>query len=345
MKVGILGGSGYGGLELIRLLLMHPYVEIEKVVSPSYAGQELSSVFPHLNQVELPSFVELDALEVAEGVDLIFFATPADVSATYIPTFHGLGVPCIDLSGGFRLRDGAVFEEWYNHASPSSELLREAVYGLTELNPEQIEHANIIANPGCYPTATLLGLLPIMKEKWLSRNSIIIDGKSGVSGAGRKVGLGTHFAEVNENISAYKVNEHQHIPEIEQVLSELVKKETRVSFTTHLIPLTRGMMCTLYVGMKESHSTAEIIALYEAYYENHPFVRIFSEGTFPTPKGVAGTNYCDIGLSVDHRTKRITIVSCIDNLMKGAAGQAVQNMNVRFGFPEKTGLVLTPVFP
>lgn len=345
MKAGIVGASGYSGLELIRILLQHPHIKIDTIVSPSNTEMRVEEVFPHLKDLVIEEFDSLQCEELASKVDVVFFATPAGVSSESIPTLLKLGVPCIDLSGDFRLKGEGTYEEWYKHTSPPKEVLNKAVYGLPEFYREDISTAALIANPGCYPTATLLGILPVLKRKWGNPATLIIDGKSGLSGAGRKISQTTHYSEVNENISAYKLGKHQHIPEIEQILSDQIEMDSRVSFSTHLIPLTRGMMCSMYIDLSESKTTSDIIELYRSYYDDHPFIRIMPEGKWPTPKGVSGSNYCDIGFSVDPRTNRLTVISVIDNLMKGAAGQAVQNMNLRFGLPEKAGLELTPVFP
>ncbi len=345
VKASIVGASGYSGLELIRLLLSHPEVEINTIVSPSNAGTNVHDVFPHLTNIQVSQFEALDIEDLASESDVIFFATPAGVSSQSVPSLLNKGVPMIDLSGDFRLKNGDLYEKWYNHSSPPEGALTEAVYGLSEYYPEDIKSANLIANPGCYPTATLLGLLPIIQKGWADPSSLIIDGKSGLSGAGRKTSLTAHYSEVNENVSAYKLGKHQHIPEIEQVISNQIGEDVKVSFSTHLVPLTRGMMCSMYVNLSHDQSEAEVIDLYQSIYEDHPFIRVMPAGKWPSTKGVSGSNYCDIGLSVDPRTNRLTIISVIDNLMKGAAGQAVQNMNLRFGYPETSGLRLSPVFP
>ncbi|WP_347550174.1 N-acetyl-gamma-glutamyl-phosphate reductase [Pseudalkalibacillus hwajinpoensis] len=345
MKAGIVGASGYSGLELIRLLLGHPEVEIETIVSPSNAGSKLDDIFPHLTNIQNCDFDSLDLNDLAERTDVVFFATPAGISSQSIPSLLEKGVTCIDLSGDFRLKEDGLYEEWYKHSSPPAQTLKKAVYGLSEFYPEEIASADLIANPGCYPTASLLGILPVIQQEWVDPASLIIDGKSGLSGAGRKTSIAAHFSEVNENVSAYKLGRHQHIPEIEQIISSQIGKDIQLTFSTHLIPLTRGMMCSMYINLKHEKTDREVIELYQSFYENHPFIRIMPEGKWPTPKGVAGSNYCDIGFSVDSRTNRLTVISVIDNLMKGAAGQAVQNMNLRFGYPEMLGLTLSPVFP
>ncbi|MCA0988262.1 N-acetyl-gamma-glutamyl-phosphate reductase [Guptibacillus algicola] len=345
MKAGIVGASGYSGLELIRILLNHPNITIDTIVSPSNAEVKVEEIFPHLTDIVTIQFDSLDCQMLANRVDVVFFATPAGVSSESIPTLIDLGVLCIDLSGDFRLKGEGLYEEWYKHASPPMKTLEKAVYGLPEFYREEISTATLIANPGCYPTATLLGILPIIKQKWADPTTLIVDGKSGLSGAGRKMSQVTHYTEANENMSAYKLGKHQHIPEIEEVLRDQIDKDVQVSFSTHLIPLTRGMMCTMVIDLTEDKTSFEIIDYYRSFYKDHPFIRIMPEGKWPNTKGVSGSNYCDIGISVDSRTTRLTVISVIDNLMKGAAGQAVQNMNLRFGLQERTGLELSPIFP
>lgn len=345
LKLAIIGATGYSGVELIRLLLQHPYAKIHVILSSSQSGEELADIYPHLTSIINDKLEPIDIEKLATEVDLVFFATPSGVSKESVPLFRELGVPCIDLSGDFRLNTMEKYERWYKHSSAESKYLEEAVYGLSEIYPEQIKGASIIANPGCYPTATLLALIPVLKANWVDRNSIIIDGKSGVSGAGRSPSLDAHYAEINENMKVYKLGAHQHIPEIEQVLSAVSDSEIKVTFSTHLVPMTRGIMCTIYTNLTNLKSTAEVIQLYKEFYENNPFVRIRPEGTWPATKEVYGSNYCDIGFMADPRTGRLTIVSVIDNVVKGASGQAIQNMNILQGWDQTTGLSFTPVYP
>ena len=345
VRVGIIGANGYSGLELIRLLKHHPHVQVEMLMSHSTEGKSITEIAPHLKGIcELP-LEKVSIEEASKRLDCLFFATPAGVSGSLAPAFMDAGVSCIDLSGDFRLQDGALYEKWYKKTSADDSWLNQAVYGLPELNRERIKETQLVANPGCYPTATLLGLIPALQTGFIDPNHIVIDGKSGVSGAGRKPVLSSHFGEVNETVSAYKIGSHQHIPEIEQTIEQVIGRYVPVSFTTHLIPMTRGLMCTIYATLTEAVDTGTVIHAYKQYYESHPFVRIQEEGIYPTTKQVLGSNYCDIGLYCDERTHRMTIVSVIDNVVKGAAGQAIQNMNLIYGWEETTGLEWTPLFP
>jgi N-acetyl-gamma-glutamyl-phosphate reductase len=345
MKAAIIGGTGYGSVELIRLINKHPYLEVGTVVSNSQAGNSFSETYPHLTGIIDQPLEKFDANSLSEKNDVVFLATPSGVSSNLVPQLIENGVKCIDLSGDFRLRSGAEYETWYKHSPAEDDYLKQATYGLSEIYGDKIIHSNLIANPGCYPTASTLGLLPIVKTKQANYDSIIIDAKSGVSGAGRGLSQTSHYAEINENIRAYKLGAHQHIPEIEQVLSDESGSSITITFTTHLVPMTRGIMCTIYVSLKETLSTKDVIHLYSQFYEKHPFVRIRPEGNVPSTKEVLGSNYCDIGLHVDPRTNRLTIISVIDNLVKGASGQAIQNLNLMNGWDERTGLIDIPMYP
>jgi N-acetyl-gamma-glutamyl-phosphate reductase len=346
MRVSVVGATGYSGVELLRLLLAHPEIELSKVVSHSSSGQRLSGVFPHLSGIIDDVLDGVNAEQLAEHSDLIFTATPAGVSHQLVPQWMEMGVPVIDLSGDFRLKDSGLYKTWYKKETAEEKWLQQAVYGLTEWYREAVAKAKWLSNPGCYPTCTLLGLAPLIEGGWIDPRSIVVDAKSGVSGAGRSVGLGTHFSEVNENLKAYKVGVHQHIPEIEQVLAEKLGEHVPITFTTHLIPITRGMMCTIVAQVVKQNASSE--SLHEAFrqfYEGEPFVRVRPLGRYPATKEVMGSNYCDIGMLFDDRTGRVTVVSVIDNLGKGAAGQAVQNMNVMMGWDERLGLMDTPLYP
>lgn len=345
VKVAIVGSTGYGGVELIRFLLGHPEVEIVSVISASSAGVPISDGFPHLSEIVTQDLDGVNPSEIAEKADVVFTATPSGVSTKLVPQLLEVGLKVIDLSGDFRIKDGATYEAWYKHEAPESKLLEQAVYGLSEIYGNDVVGKDLISNPGCYPTATLLGLIPALKAGWIDPASIIIDAKSGVSGAGRGTSLTNHYAEINENFKAYKVNKHQHIPEIEQVLTHIHGEQVIVTFTTHLAPMTRGIMSTMYAGLKETLTVTDFIELYRQYYEGRPFVRIREAGKWPATKEVFGSNYCDIGFAVDERTGRVTIISVIDNVVKGAAGQAIQNLNLMMGWDETTGLKLSPVYP
>lgn len=345
MKAAIIGGTGYGAIELIRLLKKHPNIELGTVVSNSQAGKSFSEAYPHLTGLIEQPLEKFNPKSLAEDNDLVFLATPSAVSSNLVPQLREYSLKCIDLSGDFRLRSTEEYETWYKHAAPPGNYLNEAVYGLSEIYDEQIKNANLIANPGCYPTAATLGLIPILKNNVADYESIIIDAKSGVSGAGRGLSLTSHYAEINENLKAYKLGAHQHIPEIEQVLSDESGNPITVTFTTHLVPMNRGIMCTTYVKLKNKLSTEDVHQLYDEYYKNKPFVRIRPLGTVPSTKEVLGSNFCDIGLHVDQRTNRLTIISVIDNLVKGAAGQAIQNANIMFGWDVRTGIDDIPIYP
>ncbi|AST91610.1 N-acetyl-gamma-glutamyl-phosphate reductase [Sutcliffiella cohnii] len=345
MKIGIVGANGYGGVELIRYLVNHPYVEIKLLASHSSNGNSIVEQYPHLQGILEMNISELNIEDVKENIDVLFFATPSGVSKELIPQYIEAGIKIIDLSGDLRLQDGSLYEGWYKNTPAPPFALDKAIYGLTELNRELIKEATLVANPGCYPTATLLGLIPALQHKLIDGNSIVIDGKSGISGAGRKTSATTHYSEINENVKAYKLGKHQHIPEIEQIVSQIGNENITVTFSTHLVPMTRGIMCTMYANLKEPINESKVISLYEDYYKDDYFVRIRKGGTWPATKEVTGSNFCDIGITVDERTNKLIIVAVIDNVVKGAAGQAIQNLNVMYGWDEKTGLQTTPLFP
>ncbi|PLR97632.1 N-acetyl-gamma-glutamyl-phosphate reductase [Bacillus sp. T33-2] len=344
MKVSIIGTTGYGGGELIRILHSHPVFQIHSIHT-TRDEIRISQEYPHLSGIFEQTLKKLDVEKIAEGADLVFLATPSGVSGKLVEAFAGRDIKVIDLSGDLRFKNGEIYREWYHHEPVNEDVLGQGVYGLCEWNRTQIATANLIANPGCYPTATLLGLAPVVSQKLIDSKSIIIDAKSGVSGAGRSPSRGTLFPEINENFKIYKVNEHQHIPEIEQQIKRWDDAAGAITFSTHLLPITRGIMATIYVQLKNDLNTKKLLQLYEETYLNEPFVRIRPEGQFPAVKEVSGSNYCDIGLHADRRTGRLTIVSVIDNLMKGAAGQAVQNANIMCGLDEKAGLKLIPLYP
>ncbi|MBJ6361943.1 N-acetyl-gamma-glutamyl-phosphate reductase [Paenibacillus sp. MAHUQ-46] len=345
MRVAVVGSTGYGGVELIRLLEAHPYVEITSVISSSSAGAPIAEGFPHLTEIRTDLLDAVDAEATRSKADLVFLATPSGIASQLAPQMLQAGLKVIDLSGDLRLKSPDLYERWYKKPAADPALLEQAVFGLAEVFGNEVKGQELISNPGCYPTAALLGLVPAVAAGWLDPSTIIIDAKSGVSGAGRGVGLGTHYSELNENFKAYKINKHQHIPEIEQVLGRVAGKPVVATFTTHLVPMTRGIMCTMYAAISGNHSTQEFIELYRSYYQGRKFVRVRPEGQWPATKEVSGSNYCDIGFAVDERTGRVTIVSVIDNLVKGAAGQAIQNLNLMMGWDETLGLHFVPVYP
>ncbi|CQR46024.1 N-acetyl-gamma-glutamyl-phosphate reductase [Paraliobacillus sp. PM-2] len=345
MNVAIIGGSGYGSVELARLLNIHPYARLTTIISHSKNGTDFSTVYPHMSEIITLTMEGLNIKKLSETIDLVFFATPSNVSKELIPTFLEYGLTCIDLSGDFRLKSPTTYQEWYQAEAADQTYLDQAVYGLSEIFPDQIQSAKLLANPGCYPTAALLGLIPALQHGCIDGNSIIIDGKTGVSGAGRGLSLNVHFSEMNENTKAYKLGVHKHVPEIEQTLQSFVEEQIQLTFTPHIVPMTRGIMVTCYASLKENVDQQTIQSLYQTFYEKHSFVRLRSETALPTTKEVYGSNYCDIGVHVDERTNRLTVIAVIDNLVKGASGQAIQNMNLMCGWDETTGLQHPPIYP
>lgn len=345
LGVAIVGSTGYGGVELMRLLASHPKLEITSVVSSSNAGALVTDGYPHLQHIRTETLDDVTPELIKLKADIVFLATPAGVATELAPQYLAAGLKVVDLSGDFRIKAPAVYEEWYKKPAADQTYLDQAVFGLAEVYGDQVKGVDFVSNPGCFPTATLLGLIPAIKAGWIDPSTIIVDAKSGVSGAGRGASLGTHYSELNENFKAYKVNQHQHIPEIEMVLSQEHGEEVITTFTTHLVPMTRGIMATMYATLKADVTEEQFIAQYEQYYAGRPFVRIRPKGQWPATKEVWGSNYCDIGFSVDARTKRVTIISVIDNLVKGAAGQAIQNLNLMMGWDETLGLQFVPVYP
>ncbi|MEK4914362.1 N-acetyl-gamma-glutamyl-phosphate reductase [Bacillus sp. FSL E2-8887] len=345
MKVAIIGATGYGGIELIRLLEQHPYFSIASLHSFSQVGEFITNVYPHFRNVLVHTLQEIDAEKIEKEAEIVFLATPAGVSAELTPKLLAVGLKVIDLSGDFRMIDPSSYELWYKRPTAQEEFLRKAVYGLSEWKRHEIQNANLIANPGCFATAALLAVAPLVRSGIIEEASIIIDAKSGVSGAGKTPTTMTHFPELYDNLHIYKVNQHQHVPEIEKMLAEWNRETKPITFSTHLIPISRGIMITLYAKVKEEMKIEQLQKLYEETYEYSAFVRVRSQGEFPSPKEVRGSNYCDIGIAYDERTERVTVVSVIDNMMKGAAGQAVQNANLLAGLEETTGLQHMPLYP
>lgn len=345
MKIAIIGATGYGGAELVRILRQHPRVSIHSVHASSLHGEPLSNSFPHMQSLVNDSLQAVDVEEMAKEVDLVFTATPSGVARDLAPQFLEKGVKVIDLSGDFRILDQEVYEKWYGIEAADKDLLKFAVYGLTEWIDGDLSEAKLISNPGCYPTSVLLGLAPLVKNGLIDEKTIIVDAKTGVSGAGKGLSAATHFAETNDNFKIYKVNQHQHTPEIEQMLGRWSNEAGAITFSTHLAPMTRGIMATMYATVKGNTSQKELLDVFNESYHDKHFVRVRKEGEFPSTKEVYGSNFCDIGVAYDERTNRVTVVSVIDNLVKGASGQAVQNMNKWMGIDEKTGIDFMPVFP
>ncbi|GGJ99839.1 N-acetyl-gamma-glutamyl-phosphate reductase [Lentibacillus kapialis] len=345
MKAAIVGATGYGGAELIRILQQHPNVILQSYHASNSHGESMVKRYPHFQAVSEMDLANIDPGQIAADADVVFMATPSGVSSELVPAFMSEGARVIDLSGDFRLKDPRQYEKWYKRKAPEKTVLDHAVYGLTEWLDTDVSETQLLSNPGCYPTAALLGLAPLVKNDLIDSNSIIIDAKTGVSGAGKNPTSITHFAEMNDNLKAYKVLEHQHTPEIEQILVGWNPDAGPVTFGTHLVPMTRGIMTTIYADASQDMTAAKLSDLYKETYENSYFVRIREQGTYPGTKEVYGSNFCDVSVAYDERTNRIMVVSVIDNLVKGASGQAVQNMNRMFGLDEKAGLAFAPVFP
>ena len=345
LNVGIIGASGYTGAELARILCNHPEVRLGVATSRQYAGRPLAEIFPSLRARVDIICEDLSVAELCTKADFFFTAVPHKTAMDLVPQLLAAGKRVVDLSADFRLRDVSVYEQWYQ-AHSSSELLREAVYGLPELYRDQIAGSNLIANPGCYPTSIILGLAPLLKAGAIDVSSIIADSKSGTSGAGRTAQTGSLFCEVHDGFRAYKVGRaHRHTPEIEQELSVLAAEPLHISFTPHLLPISRGILSTIYASLNPGFDRQRIDALYDDQYRNEAFIRLLAEDSFPATQYVRGSNFCDISYKIDPLTNRIIVLSAIDNIGKGASGQAVQNMNAMCGFAETTGLLTVPIFP
>lgn len=341
IDVGIIGATGYAGAELVRILSDHPHVTLTLLTSRQYAGDRFDFVYPSM-QGRTPLVCEALSMErLNDACQVILMALPHKIPMTIIPELIDKGKSVIDLSADFRFNDPALYESVYQPHT-AKDLLGDAVYGLSEIYREAIQGAALIGNPGCYPTSALLPLIPLIRNGLIDVRSIIIDAKSGVSGAGRSLSLGTHFCQVNDSFKAYKVAEHRHNPEIDAILSREAGKPVSVLFVPHLVPMTRGMLTTLYAGLQNHVTRDDIRDCLDAFYGQSPFVRIRSEGSLPETHHVRGTNYCDIGFKLDEKHGRVILISAIDNLVKGAAGQAVQNMNIMCGLDETDGLMQMP---
>ena len=345
LKVGIAGVSGYGGGELARLLTAHPNVDVTYVTSETYAGKPLRAALPGIAPSAELTCESFRPAACADKCECVFLAGEAGLAMRVVPELLEAGLKIVDLSADFRLEDPDIYQAWYKAEHTAPHLLDEAVYGLPEVNKIAIETARLVANPGCHVTAAVLALAPLLGADMIAPETIIIDSLSGVSGAGRsKFGLDYHFAELNENMRPYGVGGvHRHTPEIEQTLSFLAEAPVTVTFTPHLIPITRGILATSYASTEETE--ADLRSAFETFYNDAPFVQLLDAGQFPATKHVFGTNYCQIGLALDARTSRVVVVSALDNLVKGAAGQAIQNMNLMCGFPETAGLEASAVWP
>ena len=345
IKAGIIGSTGYAGQELVRILLGHKDVEIKWYGSRTYVDQPFADIFRNMFTL-VPDICKGEDMEkLCEEVDVIFTATPQGLCASLVNEGILSRAKVIDLSADFRIKDVKKYEEWYGIQHKSPQFINEAVYGLCEINREDIKKARLIANPGCYPTCSTLSIYPLLKEGMIDPSTIIIDAKSGTSGAGRGAKVDNLFCEVNENIKAYGVASHRHTPEIEDQLGYACGEEVVLNFTPHLIPMNRGILITAYASLKKEVSYEEVKAAYDKYYEKEQFVRVLDKDVCPQTKWVEGSNFVDVNFKIDPRTGRIIMMGAMDNLVKGAAGQAVQNMNLMFGFDEAEGLRQIPMVP
>lgn len=335
ISAGIVGATGYTGVELLRLLATHPHVELRQVTSRTMAGQPLAAVFPHLEGVLDLAFSAPEPAALAE-CDLVFFTTPNATAMHMVPELLKAGTRVIDLSADFRIRDAGLWSQWYGDAHACPELLQEAVYGLPEVNRSRLQGARLVANPGCYPTAVTLALLPLVEAGVVATERLIADAKSGVSGAGRKASLNTQFSETAENLRAYGVSGHRHLPEISQTLATVSDSPLDLTFVPHLVPMIRGIHATVYAEL--TAEGADVQALFESRYESEPFVRVMAAGGHPETRSVRGSNLCRLAVHRPGGGSQVVVLAVIDNLVKGAAGQAVQNMNLMCGWPETSGL-------
>jgi N-acetyl-gamma-glutamyl-phosphate reductase len=339
IRAGIIGITGYTGEELLKILSKHSNVKITGLYGRgSSQEKDLTDIYPEFASLNL-KVEPLNIKQIVNNSDVVFLALSHAVAFEIVPQLIDFGVKVIDLSADFRLKNAQVYEEWYKIRHTAKSYISKAVYGLSELNDEKIKNAVLVANPGCYPTTIILGCAPAIKNKFVDLNGIIIDSKSGISGAGRKAAQ-EYFKSEHSNFRAYKIAGcHRHIPEIEQELSTLFGQEMPISFTPHIMPVERGMLSTIYINLNQDIKTSTIIGKYREFYKGRKFVKILDEGVMPGIKDVVNTNFCEIGIKVDERTNRLVIISVIDNLIKGASGQAVQNMNLMFGLPETAGLI------
>lgn len=345
LKVFICGGSGYAGGELLRILSKHPAVFVAGVTSEKSAGKSVTDLFPGLYQYSSLRYEPLRKEQILHKADLFFLALPHAESQEAVDFFYRRQKRVIDLSADYRLRSPEAYEAWYKVPHRFRSSLKRAVYGLPEIYRNKIKKSALIANPGCYPTGAVLGLLPALKKRFIDGSSLIIDSKSGTSGAGRKAEISLSYCEVNEGFKAYALGTHRHTPEIEQELSLLAGREIRVNFTPHLLPVNRGILTTIYTPVLKNVEESEILKVYANFYKKEPFVKVLKNGAYPNIKNVRGTNYCEIGLKLNERTNTLLIVTAIDNLVRGAAGQAIHNMNIMMGFDEKAGLDILPLIP
>lgn len=345
IKVGIIGATGYAGGELARILMGHKDAKIVWYGSRSYIDKKYADVYQNMFQIVDAKCLDDNMEELAKKADVIFTATPQGFCASVISEAILADTKIVDLSADFRIKDVDTYEKWYGIQHKSPQFIEDAVYGLCEINREDVKGARLVTNPGCYTTCSILTAYPLAKEGLIDMNTLIIDAKSGTSGAGRGAKVGNLYCEVNENIKAYGVASHRHTPEIEEQLGYAAKEDVRISFTPHLVPMNRGILATEYATLTKQTTYEEVKAVYDKYYKEEKFIRVLDEGICPETKWVEGSNYVDINFKIDPRTNRIIMMGAIDNLVKGAAGQAVQNMNLMFGLSESEGLELVPMFP
>lgn len=338
INVSIIGSTGYAGVELARLLISHPQAHIAHLVSHSHAGESISNPYPNFKGINDKICSPLDINTIAQDSDIVFTSLPHGTSDSVVHFLHNEGIKVIDLSADFRYRNVAVYEKWYHRVHESPHLLEKSVYGLPEVYRDDIQSAHIVGNPGCYSTCSILGLAPLVASQTIDLDSIIIDAKSGATGAGKTLSQGLHFCELDETMRAYKVATHRHTSEIEEILSLFTHEEIKLSFTPHLMPTKRGILCTMYANLNDSYTFNYIYDMYMEFYAGEYFIEIYDEGELPEPKFVNGSNSCHIGFVIDKRLNRIVVVAAIDNLIKGAGGQAIQNMNIMFGLEDTVGL-------
>ncbi len=347
IRVGLIGVTGYTGMELTRLLTQHPSMRLTLAASRSEAGKVLGNHYPFLRGLPGAEVIisAPDTTKAAELCDIVFLAVPHSTAMNMGAELLEKGVKVVDLSADFRLRDAETYEAWYHVPHVQREALRQAVYGLPELYAAEIAKAKLIANPGCYPSSAILGLYAALKHELIQTEGIVIDAKSGTTGAGRKAAVGSLFCEVSDTFKAYNLGKHRHTPEIEQELALIAQKDMVISFNTHLLPINRGILSTMYATLAKPLSLEEVHAIYSKTWEQSPWIRVLPQGELPETKNVRGTMFCDIGLVVDPRTQRLIVVSAIDNVCRGASGQALANANIMMGLPVQTGLMLAPMLP
>ncbi len=345
IKVGIIGSTGYAGVELVRLIQQHKEAEVVWFGSRSYVEKKYSDVFGNMFQIIDAKCLDDNMEQLAEAVDVIFTATPQGLCSSLVTEDILNKVKIIDLSADFRIKDVATYEKWYGITHKSPQFIDEAVYGLCEINRNQVRDARIVANPGCYTTCSILSIYPMVKEGLIDLKSIIVDAKSGTSGAGRGAKVSNLFCEVNENIKAYGVTTHRHTPEIEEQLGYAAGEKVLINFTPHLVPMQRGILVTAYANLKKQVTYDEVKDVYDKYYGDEYFIRVLNQDETPQTRWVEGSNFVDINFKIDERTGRIIMMGALDNLLKGAAGQAVQNFNIMFGLPENEGISQIPMFP